>query len=133
MYKATDWAMERSFVGAMKLHPDAAVVNIDNARVNSGDQDIASGFLEGFVTTPKVILFSTGTGIPVSRKNDLVLAIITNEGCLSTDLANRAIPIHLVATGNVEDRASAIGNPLEEFLPANEDRIEAELRGMIQR
>lgn len=52
---------------------------------------------------------------------------------LSPDLLNRALPIHLAPKGNVQSRESPIGNPKLEFLPANQERIEAELRGMIER
>src|SRR5262249_8616737 len=35
--------------------------------------------------------------------------------------------------GSIQDRHSPIGNPKLEFLPRNRSRIEAELRGMIER
>ncbi|MBI1372259.1 MAG: hypothetical protein GC159_05795 [Phycisphaera sp.] len=131
-YQSTNWALERSFVGALKNSPDTAIMNIENARLDSGNY-IASAFLERFITDPYPTLFSTGTGAPVRRNNDIVLAITTNHGTLSTDMNNRSLPIHLAPTGNIEDRTSSIGNPKEEFLPQNREAIEAELRGMVER
>ena len=62
-----------------------------------------------------------------------MLAISTNYGSVSEDLMNRGLPIHLNPVGNVADRVSPIGNPRLEYLPANKERIAAELRGMVER
>ena len=132
-YQATNWAVERNFVGAIKSNPDVGVVVIENARLDRGDRFLASAFLERFATDPEPLLFSTGTGPPVRRRNDIVLAISTNFGCVSEDLMNRGLPVHLNPVGNVADRVSPIGNPRLEYLPANRERIAAELRGMVER
>src|SRR5208337_4502187 len=132
-YQGTNWALERSFVGAVKSSPDVGVVAIENARLVRRDRLIASAFLERFATDPEPLLFSTGTGSPVRRRNDIVLAISTNYGSVSEDLMNRGLPIHLNPVGNVADRVSPIGNPRLEYLPANKERIAAELRGMVER
>jgi hypothetical protein len=66
-------------------------------------------------------------------KNRFVVAITSNDGVLSPDLLNRALPIHLAPKGNVQGRQCPIGNPKLEFLPQNQERIAAELRGMIER
>lgn len=131
-YQQTDWALERAFVGALKASPDTGVVIIDNARLD-GKRYISSAFLERYLTDESPLLFSTGTGGPDRRANDLVLAITTNDGLLSTDLNNRSLPVRLEPRGDVESRDSAIGNPKYEYLPANRNQIDAELRGMIQR
>jgi hypothetical protein len=78
-------------------------------------------------------LFSTGSGGPQRRQNDVVFATTTNVGSFSTDLLNRCLPIHLELRGSVDERRSTIGNPREEFLPANREQLTAELRGMIER
>ena len=132
-YQATNWAVERNFVGAVKSNPDVGVVVIENARLDRRDKFIASAFLERFATDPEPLLFSTGTGPPVRRRNDIVLAISTNFGSVSEDLMNRGLPVHLNPVGNVADRVSPIGNPRLEYLPANRERIAAELRGMVER
>jgi hypothetical protein len=132
-YQATNWAVERNFVGAVKFSPDVGVVVIENARLDRGDRFLASAFLERFATDPEPLLFSTGTGPPVRRKNDLVLAISTNYGSVSEDLMNRGLPVHLRPVGDVADRVSPIGNPRLEYLPANRERINAELLGMVER
>lgn len=132
-YQSTDWALERAFVGAITKSPDTVIVDVENARLGQRDRCIASAFLERFVTDPEPVLFSTGTGSPMRRANDLVVAVSTNFGALSQDLLNRAMPIHLAPVGDVATRESPIGNPKLEFLPANRERIDAELRGMIER
>src|SRR5271157_2977626 len=132
-YQATNWAVERNFVGALKSSPDVGVVVIENARLDRRDRFIASAFLERFATDPEPLLFSTGTGPPVRRRNDIVMAISTNFGSVSEDIMNRGLPVHLNLIGNVADRVSPIGNPRLEYLPANRERIAAELRGMIER
>ena len=131
-YQSTDWAVERSFVGAVKTSPDAAVVVMENARTGR-EKVIASAYFERLATDPKPQLFSTGTGSPVRIRNDFVLAISTNFGTVSEDIMNRALPIHLNPVGNIADRDSPIGNPKLEFLPDNQGKIAAELRGMIGR
>jgi hypothetical protein len=132
-YQRTDWALERSFVGAVKHSPHAGVIVVENARLDSPGEFIRSAFLERFLTDPEPLLFSTGTGGPTRRRNNLVLAISTNSGSLSEDLLNRALPIHLTPKGDVASRRSAIGNPKYDYLPAFRERIEAELRGMVER
>jgi hypothetical protein len=132
-YQQTSWAIERAFAGAVKSNPDVGVVVIGNARLDRGDKFIASAFLERFATDPEPMLFSTGTGPPVRRPNDLVLAISTNFGSVSEDLMNRGLPVHLHLVGDVADRVSAIGNPRHEYLPKNRKRIAAELRGIVGR
>lgn len=132
-YQATNWALERNFVGAMKLDPDVAVVVIENARLDGRESCIASAFVERFATDPEPLLFSTGTGKPARRRNDIVLAVSTNYGSVSEDILNRSLPIHLAPKGNVADRQSRIGNPKLEYLPENREGIAAEVRGMIQR
>ena len=132
-YQATNWAFERAFVGALNTTPDTAVMVVENARLDRRDRFIASAYLERFATDPHPFLFSTGTGEPVHRLNNIVTAISTNFGTVSEDIANRSLPIHLNPTGNVADRDPKIGNPKLEFLPKNKYRIAAELRGMVDK
>jgi len=132
-YQSTDWPLERSIVGALKHCPNTGVIVIDNARPDRGSKQIKSAFLERLITDSNPFLFSTGTGEPMRRKNDLVVAISSNEGTISEDLMNRALPIRLNPVGNVADRRSPIGNPKLEYLPANCMRIDAEYRGIVQR
>jgi hypothetical protein len=120
-------------VGAVKHSPQAAVVGIENARLAKEGRCIASAFLERLVTDPEPLFFSTGTGSPIRRRNDLIVAISTNYGTVSEDLMNRALPIHLAPVGDVADRRPSIGNPKYEFLPRNCERIVAEFRGMIEK
>ena len=132
-YQSTDWAMERSWVGAIKSCPDAAVIVVENARLDRRERFIASAFLERIATDPEPFLFSTGTGSPMRMRNDLVQAISTNFGTVSEDTSNRSLSIRLHPTGDVANRNSPIGNPRFEYLPANKERIGAELRGMVER
>ena len=128
-YQQTNWALERSVVGALKTNPDTAVVVVENARLDRRERFIASAFLERIATDPEPFLFSTGTGAPVRRKNDLVLAISTNFGTFSEDGMNRNLPSRLNSVGDVARRQSPIGNPRHEYLPANKRQIAAELAG----
>jgi hypothetical protein len=132
-YQATNWALERSFVGALNQIPDVGVVVIENARLDRKDRCLASAFIERFSTDPEPFLFSTGTGPGVRRRNDVVLAISTNYGSVSEDILNRSLPIHLNPVGSVADRRSPIGNPKLEFLPQYRAQIAGELHGMIAR
>lgn len=132
-YQDTDWALERSLVGAINYNPDARVVVIENARLNRRGHLISSAIIERFATDPRPFLFSTGTGPARRRRNDFALAISTNFGTVSEDILNRSLPIHLNPVGHVAERVSPIGNPKLEFLPQNREIIAAELRGMIER
>lgn len=132
-YQGTNWALERSFVGALNHNSDAGVLVIENARLDRRDNTIASAFIERFATDPQPFLFSTGTGPATRRRNDIVLAISTNFGSVSEDILNRSLPIHLDPVGHVSERTSPIGNPKLEFLPQNREHIAAELRGMVER
>ena len=137
-YEKTDWALQKNFCALVHKNPGLGVVVVENVRLdagrsNAGGAYIRSAFLERFLTDPNPALFSTGTGDPRPRKNDFVLAMSTNFGRVSDDLMNRALPIRLEPVGDVARRHSPIGNPRLEYLPANRERIEAELRGMIER
>jgi hypothetical protein len=132
-YESTDWAMQKAFVSAVKHDPEIGLVDVENARLDRSQREIRSAYLERFLTDREPELFSPGTGDPVRRPNDIIVAITTNEGSVAEDLLNRALPIRLAPTGDVADRDCPIGNPKLEYLPANRDRIEAELRGMIER
>jgi len=132
-YQATNWALERAFVGSLNQDPDVGVVVVENARLDRRERFIASAFLERFATDPEPLLFSTGTGPAARRRNDILLGISTNFGSVSEDLLNRSLPIHLHPVGSVTDRRSPIGNPKLEYLPKYREDIAAELRGMIER
>ena len=131
-YERTDWAVERSIVRAVKATPEVAVINIENARMENAQRYIASAFVERVVTSSELLLDATGVREPIRRPNDLLLVMSTNEGSVSADLQNRSCHVHLNPVGNVEDRASGIGNPKLEFLPKYREEIEAELHGMIE-
>jgi hypothetical protein len=132
-YESADWAFRQGFVAALKSCPEAGVVNVENARLGRGDQFIASALLERFLTDPAPVVHSTKFREALTIENHPVVTITTNFGSVSEDLQNRGLSIHLQPVGNVADRETPIGNPKLEYLPANRDRIEAELRGMVER
>jgi hypothetical protein len=135
-YQTTDWPMMSQFQRQLKLKPDIGFVVFDNVRLDSSGgrgNCIRSAFIESFVTSDEVILACPTSGTPICGPNKFVIAINTNDGKLSPDLMNRALPIHLEPKGDILDRKSSIGNPLLEFLPKNAQRIESELHGMIDR
>jgi hypothetical protein len=136
LYESVDWPMQSQFQRLLALDPEVGVVCLDNVRLDSSGgraRCIRSAWLESFVTMPEVTLASPDGGGPVRLPNRFVFLVNTNDGALSADLLNRALPIHLAPRGDVHDRPSPIGNPKLEFLPHNRGRIEAELRGMIER
>lgn len=135
LYEDRDWPMQQQFQRQIQRNPDIGIVVFDNARLDSAGgraKFIRSAFVEGFITNAEVTLASPGAGEPIRLKNKYVLTFNTNDGALSPDLMNRALSIHLSPKDDILDRKSEIGNPKLEFLPQNRDRIEAELRGMIE-
>ena len=136
LYESIDWPMQSQFHRQVKLDPDLGVIIFDNVRLDSAGgrgKFIRSAFIESFVTNAEVLLASPGAGEAISLPNKYVVVVNTNDGALSQDILNRALPIHLAPKGSIHDRQSPIGNPKLEFLPKNRHRIEAELRGMIER
>lgn len=136
LYESVDWPMQNQLQRQITLNPDIGMVYLDNVRLDSAGgkaRYIRSGFIESFVTNSEVTLASPGAGEPARLKNWFVVTINTNDGSLSPDLMNRALSIHLAPKGDVQDRRTPIGNPKLEFLPKHQERIEAELRGMIER
>lgn len=131
-YQSTDWAFRNGLVATLTSRPDAGVVNVENARLDRSDRFIASATLERFLTDPAPTIHSSKARDALKIHNHMVFTITTNFGTVSEDLMNRALPIHLNPVGNITDRASPIGNPKLEYLPAQCERIEAELRGMIE-
>jgi hypothetical protein len=135
LYENLDWPMQSQLQRQVKADPDIGVVVLDNVRLDSagGGRFIRSAFIESFVTSAELILASPGAGDALRLAKKCVVVVNTNDGSLSTDLLNRSLPIHLAPRGGVQDRRTPIGNPKLEFLPRNRGRIEAELRGMIER
>ncbi len=136
LYESIDWPMLSQFQRQVKLDPDLGVIIFDNVRLDSAggrEKFIRSAFIERFVTNAEVMPASPGAGEAISLPNKYVVVVDTNDGALSQDILNRALPIHLAPKGSIHDRQSPIGNPKLEFLPKNRHRIEAELRGMIER
>jgi hypothetical protein len=136
LYQDRDWPMRSEFQRQVQLDPEIGILVIDNARTDSSGGRggvIRSAFLEGLATSAEILQASPGGGEPLRVANQYVVVFTTNDGALSADLLNRAMSIHLTPKGDVQDRRSPIGNPRLEFLPNNRERIEAELRGMIER
>lgn len=136
LYESIDWPMQSQFQRQIAATPNVGLIMLDNVRLDSAggrSKFIRSAFIESFVTNAEIILASPGAGEPLRLRNKFLLTINTNDGCLSPDLMNRALTIHLAPKGNIQDRRSAIGNPKLEFLPQHHERIESELRGMIER
>ena len=136
LYESIDWPMLRQFQSQLAFDSQIGFVCFDNVRLDSAGgrgKCIRSAFIESFLMNPEVILAAPGAGDPIRLRNTFVVSINTNDGKLSPDLMNRALPIHLTPKGDVHDRVSPIGNPKLEFLPQQRDRIEGELRGMIRK
>ena len=71
----------------------------------------------------------SGSGARVD--NAFVVFATGNRLKFSEDMLNRTVSIRLEVKGDVTRRSSTIGDPKNEYLPANEDRIRAELLGII--
>lgn len=134
-YGDKDWPMESALHKELNRNPDRGFIDLDNVRKDSGGGGsvIRSGFFESLVTSAEVRLNSPTGGSPVSRPNDLVLSINTNEGTVSPDLLNRSLWIHLAPEGDIHQRRSPIGNPKHEYLPQHQPEMAAELHGLIAR
>lgn len=76
--------------------------------------------------------------MPLRTSNKFVVLLNTNEESLSIDLLNRSLPIRLEAKGDLTERITRVkamlgGDVKHEWLPANQNKIQAELWGMINR
>lgn len=132
-YETTDWAFQKSIVALFNAEPNIDVLNIDNVRLDKDGEVIRSAFLERLIHEQEPVLYSSGTGKPRRFPAHFVVVATSNKGLFSDDLMNRGVLIRLEARGNIHARVSPIGDPKNEFLPKNRERIEAELHGMIRR
>ena len=136
LYESIDWPMLKQFQSQLALDSQIGFVCFDNIRLDS-----AGGPCEVYpIGVSGKFRYESGNHpgrawscAPLRLRNTFVVSINTNDGKLSPDLMNRALPIHLAAKGSIHERQSPIGNPKLEFLPQNRDLIEAELRGMIRK
>ena len=129
-HHAKDWPLQNEAVSAL-ADPNVGVLTIGNIRSASGI--IESPFIERIVTTPTALMQSSKRrGDGYERNGDFVTCATANMGRFSPDLANRSLPIHLEQVGDISSRVSSLGDPRNEFLPANRAEIEAELCGLIE-
>ncbi len=135
LYENLDWPIQRQLQPQLNAHPDVGVITSDNVRTDSShSREIRSGFLEGFITDPEIIMNAPGGGPEVRTPNAFVYFINTNEGVFSKDFLNRSLLSHLTPKGDVTEthRNCPIGDPME-YLDKNREQLDAELRGMIER
>jgi len=140
-YEDKDWPMQRNLHEQLLQKPEIGVINFDNVRTDSSGRAklIRTGFLEAFITNSEIVLSSaTARSKPIRCANKFVVLLNTNEGSLSIDLLNRALPIRLNPTGDLTERIAKAkellgGDVKHEWLPTHRDQIETELWGMIDR
>ena len=139
-YEDKDWPMQRNLHEQLLQKCEIGVINFDNVRTDSSGRAkiIRTGFLESFLTNSEIVLSSATSRMPLRTSNKFVVLLNTNEGSLSIDLLNRSLPIRLEARGDLTERISRVkavlgGDVKHEWLPANQQKIEAELWGMIDR
>jgi hypothetical protein len=134
-YQSADWAFETAITRQLQRNQALGVVIVENVRLERRDETISSAFLERILTADELSFYAPAVGDGPRMRNHLVFAQSTNFGSILTDLMNRALPIHLAPVGDITDwnRQSTIGNPKHSYLPAHCDRIQAELRGMVER
>ncbi|MBM3740825.1 MAG: hypothetical protein FJW39_34195 [Acidobacteria bacterium] len=130
--------MQRNLHEQLLQKPEIGVINFDNVRTDSSGRAriIRTGFLESFITNSEIVLSSATSRPPLRTANKFVVLLNTNEGSLSIDLLNRSLPIRLEAKGDLTERITRVkgvlgGDVKHEWLPANQQKIEAELWGMI--
>ena len=95
LYEGVDWPMQSRFQQQYSRNPDVGMMVLDNVRLDSAGgrgRFIRSAFLESFLTSPEIHLACPGAGHPARLENRFVVAITTNDGMLSPDLLNRALP-----------------------------------------
>ena len=139
-YEDKDWPMQRNLHEQLLQKCEIGVINFDNVRTDSSGRAriIRTGFLESFITNSEIVLSSATSRMPLRTSNKFVVLLNTNEGSLSTDLLNRSLPIRLEAKGDLTERIARVkgvlgGDVKHEWLPANQNKIQAELWGMIDR
>ncbi len=140
LFEAIDWPMQRQLHEQLVQKPEIGVLSFDNVRTDSAGRTktIRSAFLESFITNNEVVLSSASSrNRPLRMSNSFVVMLNTNEGSLSPDLLNRSLPIRLTPTGDLQDRVARTNEKLggdikNDWLPANQRKIEAEMLGMIE-
>jgi hypothetical protein len=140
LYQNRDWPMEQSLQKQLTERPDCGVILFDNVRLGSagGGSHIRSGLIESFITNSEIILSAAKLSSTFRSPNKYVVLLNTNEGVMSADFLNRALPIGLNSTGDMEDRlarakAKLGGDVKTEWLPANLTKIQSELWGMVDK
>jgi len=140
LYQNRDWPMEQSLQKQLTERPDCGVIIFDNVRLGSagGGTHIRSGLFESFITNSEFILSAAKLSSTFRSLNKYVVLLNTNEGVMSADFLNRALPIGLNSTGDMEERlarakAKLGGDVKTEWLPANQTKIQAELWGMVDK
>lgn len=137
-YQNRDWPLEQSLQKQLMERPERGLIVFDNVRLGSsgGGTHIRSGLFEGFITNEEVTLTAAKLSSTFRSLNKYVVLLNTNEGVLSADFLNRALPVGLNSTGDLEERlvrarAKLGGDVKQEWLPANQPSIQAELWGMV--
>lgn len=129
-WETADWSVRNNFEEATR-DPAVGVVRVGNVRARGGA--MASAFLERFLTNRRPLITSSRIRDGRVVENRIVLMVTTNDGALSEDLLNRSLVIRLEARGDVRNRRPEIGNPREDYIPAHEAEMEAEIHNMIAR
>jgi hypothetical protein len=140
-YQNKDWPLEQSLQRQLQKRPEAGVIVFDNVRLGSagGGREINTALFESIITDTELVLSAASVKQVLSEANKYVVLLNTNEGLLSIDLLNRSLTSHLAPTGDLEARLERMKKELggldvkQEWLPANQAKIEAELWGMIDK
>jgi hypothetical protein len=140
LYQTRDWPMEQALQKQLMERPETGVIIFDNVRLGSagGGTQIRSGLFESFITNSEFILSAAKLSSSFRSLNKYVVLLNTNEGVMSADFLNRALPIGLHSTGDMEERLARAreklgGDVKTEWLPHHQAKIQAELWGMIDK
>ena len=135
LYESIDWPMLGQFQRQVKLDPDLGVIIFDNVRLDSAggrEKFIRSAFIERFVTNAEVMPASPGAGEAISLPNKYLVVVNTNDGGTESGHSEQG-SAHPSCSQRKHPRPHPDRQPQLEFLPKNRQRIEAELRGLIER
>ena len=106
---------------------------------SGGGKEINSALFESIITDTELLLSAASVKQVLSESNKYVVLLNTNEGVLSVDLSNRPLTINLTTSGDLDVRLARMKDKLggldvkQEWLPANQANIQAELWGMIDK
>jgi hypothetical protein len=138
-FQSEQWPMEDKLHKSLVERPDARVIYLDNVRLTRRNRFIKSQFFESLITNREISLASAKLRRALRGPNKYIVLLNTNEGSLVSDLLNRDCPIQIHCADGLQERIAKARAKLggldvkTEWLPANMQKLQAELWYMIDR